>query len=420
MGVLFSRKQQKRQIFPIPPIAPYPGGPTGGFSYDNGNSSERSLRVPVVWACVKLLADTVSILPLETYEAAPQQVDGVARKVANPEVIKVPEPGRTQSEWIHCIMVSLLLRGNAYGLMQFDNQGRPTEIVLLHPDLVRVNVSPLGELSYTINKNGTSITLPRSMVWHLRGLTLPGSFEGMSPIAYAAATIGLDMAARDFAGGYFSESGMPKAVITHEAVINQAEATVIKDRVLTALNGREPLVMGGGVKFTPISIKPEESQFLETQNASVAQISRYFGVPPEMVGGSGSSSMTYANVEQRSIDFLTFSVQFWLKRIEDSCATLLPSTQITKFDVRPLLRTSAEDAAKVDNMRVAGKIMTPDEIRARYNLPPLTPEQIKLLDLVPMIATPLGGMKGLPPEIVKAEALKKQQDQANPTPKAGE
>src|SRR6266403_2797342 len=168
MGVLFSRKQQKRQIFPIPPIAPYPGGPTGGFSYDNGNSSERSMRVPTVWACVKLLADTVSILPLETFESAPQQVDGVARKIPNSEVISTPEPGRTQSEWIHCVMVSLLLRGNAYGLMQFDNQGRPTEIVLLHPDLVRVNVSPLGEISYTISKNGTSLTLPRTMVWHLR------------------------------------------------------------------------------------------------------------------------------------------------------------------------------------------------------------------------------------------------------------
>lgn len=420
MGVLFSRKQQKRQIFPIPPIAPYPGGPTGGFSYDTGFSSEKSMRVPTVWACVKLLADTVSILPLDTYDAAPLQVDGVSKKIINADVITTPEPGRTQSEWIHCVMVSLLLRGNAYGLLQFDKNGRATEVVLLHPDLVTVNISKTGVISYTINKGGENITLPSQMVWHLRGLTLPGSYEGLSPIAYAAATLGLDVAARDFAGGYFAESGMPKAVITHDAVINQAEATVIKDRVLTALNGREPLVIGGGVKFTPISIKPDEAQFLQTQNANVAQIARYFGVPPEMVGGSGSSSMTYANVEQRSIDFLTFSVQFWLKRIEDSCSTFLPKAQITKFDVRPLLRTSAIDSAKVDNMRIAGKIMTPDEIRARYNLPPLTPEQIKLLDLVPIIATPLGGMKGLPPEIVKAEALKKQQELDTPTPKAGE
>jgi phage portal protein BeeE len=72
------------------------------------------------------------------------------------------------------------------------------------------------------------------------------------------------------------------------------------------------------VKYTPIQVSPEESQFLATQQANVAQVARYFWIPPEMVGGSGGNSMTYANVEQRSLDFLTYAVSFWLKRIEDA------------------------------------------------------------------------------------------------------
>lgn len=420
MGVLFSRNPEKRQAFPIPPIPPYPAA---GTSYVDYGQPERALTIPTVWGCVALLSNTISILPLEVYESAPKQVDLVAKKIVPPRVIREPEPGRTQSEWLHCIMISLLLRGNAYGIKTFDSSGYCTEVVLLHPDLIHLEVDETtGTITYVVRKpGGLSRVYQQSQIFHVRGMTIPGMFEGLSPIAYAKATIGLDASARAFAAGYFDDSGMPKAVITAERPINQSEAQIVKERVLSALNGREPLVVGGGVKFTPIQIKPDESMFLETQNADVAQIARYFGVPPEMVGGSGGSSMTYANVEQRSLDFLTFSIQFWLKRIEDAVATLLPRTQLTRFDTANLLRTSAEDSAKVDNMRVAGKIMTPDEIRAKYNLPPLTPEQIKILDLVPMVATPLGGMKGLPPEIVKQEALRKQQEGDNPpAPKEGE
>lgn len=419
MGILFSRNTEKRQIFPIPPIPPFPSATS---PYADYGQPERALQIPTVWGCVALLSNTISILPLEVFESAPKQVDQVAAKVISPRVIREPEPGRTQSEWLHCIMVSLLLRGNAYGVKTFDSSMYCTEVTLLAPDLVQMRVdSKTGEITYVVHHPSGDRVYKRDQIFHVRGLTLPGSFEGLSPIAYAKATIGLDASARAFAAGYFDDSGMPKAVITGDRPINQQEAQVVKDRVMSALNGREPLVVGGGVKFTPIQIKPDESMFLETQNADVAQIARYFGVPPEMVGGSGGSSMTYANVEQRSLDFLTFSIQFWLKRIEDAVGTLLPRTQITRFDVANLLRTSAEDAAKIDNMRVAGKIMTPDEIRAKYNLPPLTPEQIKILDLVPMVATPLGGMKGLPPEIVKQEALRKQQEGETPkTPKEGE
>lgn len=413
MGILFSRNVEKRQIFPIPPIPPYP---SANSSYVDYGQPERALQIPTVWGCVSLLANTISILPLDVFESAPKQVDLVAKKVIPPRVIREPEPGRTQSEWLHCIMISLLLRGNAYGIKTFDSSGYCTEVVLLHPDVIRLDINrDTGVITYIVTKpGGHQIVYSADRIFHVRGLTLPGMFEGLSPIAYAKATIGLDASARAFAAGYFDDSGMPKAVITADRPINQSEATVVKDRVMAALNGREPLVVGGGVKFTPLQIKPDESMFLETQNADVAQIARYFGVPPEMVGGSGGSSMTYANVEQRSLDFLTFSIQFWLKRVEDATGTLLPRTQITRFDPANLLRTSHVDAAKVDNMRVAGKIMTPDEIRAKYNLPPLTPDQIKILDLVPMVATPLGGMKGLPPEIVKQEAARKQQEGATP------
>ncbi len=239
-------------------------------------------------------------------------------------------------------------------------------------------------------------TLGSKEIWHVRGMTLPGSHIGLSPIAYAAMVIGVDISARKFSKDFFDGSSLPKATVTSDQAIDQAQAQTIKDRIIASMSTRDPIVLGAGLKFTPLQVKPEESQFLESQNANVSQIARYFGVPPEMVGGTGSSSMTYANVEQRSIDFLTYTLSPWLKRLEDSLVALVPGTQTILFDLDPLLRTDAKTTAEVDNMRIAGKIKSPTEIRSEINLPQMTPEQKIEVNLVPITVTPLGGMKGLP------------------------
>ena len=106
--------------------------------------------------------------------------------------------------------------------------------------------------------------------------------------------------------------------------------------------------------------------------------------------------MTYANVEQRSLDFLTYAVSFWLKRIEDAVFTLLPGAQFVRFNTSALLRVDAQTQATVDNMHLAGKLTVPSEIRAREGLAPFTPAQMAEADMVPLTITPNGGAKALP------------------------
>jgi HK97 family phage portal protein len=132
---------------------------------------------------------------------------------------------------------------------------------------------------------------------------------------------------------------------------------------------------------------------LATQSANVAQIARFFGIPPEMVGGSGTSSMTYANVEQRSLDFLTYGLAPWLKRIEDAISLLLPNGNYVEFDVSKLLRTDAETAAKVALQHIAGKVYAPSEVRARLGEPPMTEAQKIEADMVPLVPTATGGVR---------------------------
>src|SRR6185312_6687832 len=105
---------------------------------------------------------------------------------------------------------------------------------------------------------------------------------GLSPITYAATTLGLDIASRRFASGFFEGDGIPKAVMSTDRDLTEDQATSTKNRLLNVFRNREPLVIGGGWKYQAMQVNPEESQFLATQQANVAQIARYFGVPPEM------------------------------------------------------------------------------------------------------------------------------------------
>lgn len=388
MGVLTGRRE-RRQWAPEPVIAPYPG-----VNMFGGPSSlakpEQALIVPAVWACVNLLSSAVSMLPLETY----RRTSGVPARITDPMLVTNPSADMTQSEWLHMLMVSLLLRGNAYGLKTgLDTGVRPTQLVLLNPDKVRMRDDGNGGVRYFVGPNQTDVT---ARMWHVRGMTLPGTSVGLSPIEYAATAIGVDLASRKFARDFFDGGGIPKATLSSDQMLTQEQADTAKQRLQVATANREPAVFGAGIKYQPISVRPNESQFLETQAANISEIARFFGIPAEMVGGKTGSSLTYTNVEQRSLDFLTYGVSFWLKRIEDAFFGLLPQPQFVRFNAAALLRADAQTQAEVDVLNVAGKIRPPSEIRTEHNWAPLTTAQKAELELIPLTVQPTGRPKSLP------------------------
>jgi HK97 family phage portal protein len=374
-----------------------------------------ALVVPAVWACVALLSNAVSMLPLETYRRTPS----LSQRITDPDVVLTPSAGMTQSEWLHMLMVSLLLRGNAYGLKaQLDGQMRPTVVELLHPDKVDVRIDPeSGAVKYLLGPQKLDVT---ARMWHVRGLTLPGTVVGLSPISYAAAAIGVDLSSRKFARDFFDGGGIPKATLTTDMDLTQEQAQTAKERLRSATVNREPAVFGNGVKYNAISVKPEESQFLATQRANISEIARFFSIPAEMIGGETGSSLTYSNVEQRSIDFLTYGVSFWLKRIEDAFSVLLPQPQFVKFNTQNLLRTDAETQAKVDAIRVASKVLPPSRILTAMDEPPLTQDEKEELELVPLTVTatglPRATLKGSAPNVDVGKIVTPASDTGEPSP----
>lgn len=362
----------------VPPLPPFPG--TDMFGQRSVSSDPSSaITLPTIWACVNLVADTVSTLPLQTFRKG----GDVSVRITDPPLILNPTADKTQSEWLHELMVSLLVWGNAYcQIVSRDQMGRPTQLQILDPGLVRVVIdTSTGLVRYLVGQGSLDMT---GSIWHIRNITLPGKRVGLSPVIAAATTIGVDISARKFASDFYNGGGVPKATLQSDLVIDQQQADDAKKAVAAATMNREPLVLGEGLKYDLNSVKAEESQFLATQAFNIGQIARYFKIPAEMVGGSSGSSLTYTTVELNSLQFLTFGLGFWLRRIEDAFFQILPQPQKVQFDVSQLLRTDAESSAKVDAIDIAAKIIAPSEKRTKRNLPPLTQDQKDELELVPL------------------------------------
>lgn len=350
--------------FPEPIVPAFPGmNVFGGMSV----GLDGAMRNDAVWACVRLLAESVAMMPATAYTIR----QGVrVPSQSQPELLKSPAYATTFSEWTYMTVVSLLLRGNAFSLIvDRDGQGYAKQVKTLSPDMVQVVESRDEPLKYRVN--GTEVAAADMI--HIRAFPIPGATQGLSPIKYAAARVLTSMdAASAFGSNFLAGGGHPSSILTTEKPLTADMATQFKEKFLSSVKNREPAVLSGGVKWESVQISPEESQFLETQKYGVTQIARIFGVPPEMIGAdSGKGSITYANVTQRSLDFLVYSVQPWLTRLEEAYSALLPGAQHVRFDTSVLVRMDETTKAAVDAVRLKSGVKTINEVRASIDMAPV-------------------------------------------------
>jgi HK97 family phage portal protein len=383
--------REHRSWAPEPIVSPFPG--VNLFGGNRAPSLDQAMRDSAVWACVWLVAETVSMMPLDAFTKRA----GVRVPISNPPLLERPSSDALMPDWISMIVVSLMLRGNSYGhILNFDRDGYPDQIEIMDPDVLRAHQDrATGKMIYQTPANGV---IPNDRIWHTRAYRLPGRPFGLSPIQYASTKINTNAAIDQFALGYFQDAPHPSSVLTSDQSINQEQARTIKERLIASVSGREPLVLGAGLKFSGLSVTPEESQFLATQKLGVAGIARIFRVPPEMIAAEAGNSMTYANIESKGVDFLTYSIQSWLNRIEAAIAPLMAGKKHARFDTSVLTRTDLETRIKAGAIAIASKQQTPDEVRAWSDLPPLTDEQKTFLELVPLTVSPTGMPKSTLPK----------------------
>jgi HK97 family phage portal protein len=329
----------------------------------SGGAQERALRLAPVYAATRLLSDSVASMPLKSYLDK-----GARRSIPLPPVFTRPAAVGTRYDWLHRCMTSLTLRGNAYGLVvSHDVNGWPDQVEWLHPDDVHVqdNFAAVPVWFYKGRR------LDPGQMFHIPAYTLPGQILGLSPIAHFATTMDTALLAEQFGRDWFANGSTPAAVLETEKVVDKDAASILKSRFKEAAAGRDVVALGMGVKYRPISVPANESQFLETIKASANQIAAIYGVPPEKVGGETGGSLTYATVEQNSIDLLTWTLRPWLARLEEALSKLRPPAEDVQFNADAMLRT--DTLTRYQTYRIARVIglNSVDELRELEDLEPL-------------------------------------------------
>jgi HK97 family phage portal protein len=326
------------------------------FFFGNSTSGKRvnersAMQMTAVYACVRILSEAIAGLPLHLYRYTDS--GGKEKAVDSPLYFLLhdePNIEMTSFAFRETLMTHLLLWGNAYAQIIRNGKGEILGLYPLMPDRMTVDRDDKGKLYYEyrvsnddapLNKDST-VRLKPYDVLHIPGLGFDG-LVGYSPIAMAKNAIGLAIAAEEYGSKFYANGATPSGVLEHPGIVKDPEK--VRESWQSAFGGsanaNKTAVLEEGMKYNPISIAPEQAQFLETRKFQINEIARIFRVPPHMVGDLEKSS--FSNIEQQSLEFVKYTLEPWIVRWEQSIMRSLLSAEekkkyFVKFNVDGLLR----------------------------------------------------------------------------------
>lgn len=332
----------------------------------NIRTDDQALRLHSVFAAVRLLADSVSCLPLHVYRL----VDDRRVKVPGATVFDEPSAVDTPFDWVYKLMTSTLIHGDAFGMVTSrDRFLHPTNVEWLKTASIYVDESK-STIRPEIFYEGKRID-NLDDVFVVRGFVRAGRFRGLSPIEVFAESIGRGLAAAQYGGDWYANGGFPPGTMkNNKKTVPDKESREIRARLTRAIRAREPLVYGEEWDYNAVAIPPEQAQFLGAMRLNAAQIASIYDVPPERVGGEPGGSLTYATQEQDQIR-LALTVQKWCTRLEYAFARLLPRGQYARFNIDAMIRTDLKTRHEVFQIDRTIGLKSVDELRALDDLAPL-------------------------------------------------
>ena len=311
--------------------------------------AESAIRMSTVYSCVRLLADTVSSLPVGAYvRRGRNRLPYATVYGEQPKWVAKPNPETTRLEFYEQIVTSFKLEGNAFILTVRDDMGDVQELYVIDPRYVRIERMAPGEpfIYYVKVKDQGGYyeqVLDNKQILHIPDFRLPGQWYGLSPIAACRTTIGAAMAADTYAASYFGNAANPGGVIEVPGELTQEQAQDIgRDWNIThtgPFKAGKIGILSGGASFTPLQINAQDAQLLDTRRFSVEEIARIFRVPLSLLGHPVAGAMSFASVEAQNLSFVQHSLRPILERIEQSLSALLPEPDgFIRFNLDALLR----------------------------------------------------------------------------------
>ena len=313
-----------------------------GYSFFFGSTAsgkavnERSaMQMSAVYACVRVIAETIASLPLHVYEST----DAGSRKANEHTLYRLlhdePNNEMTSFIWREVMLSHLLLWGNSYCQIIRSGRSRIVGLYPLLPDHMAVDRDTKGKLTYTYTTSeGRMEQLNPEDVLHIPGLGFDGVM-GYSPIALEKSAVGLSIAAEEYGSKFFGNGAMPSGVLTHPNTVKDPKR--LRESWNAAYGGSansgKVAILEESMTFTPISIPNDAAQFLETRKFQVTEICRIFRVPPHMIGDLERA--TFSNIESQNISFAVHTIRPWLVRIEQAVnRALIPPNEKGRFYVQ--------------------------------------------------------------------------------------
>ena len=360
-----------------------------GSSTSGKPVTERTaMQMTAVYSCVRILAEAVAGLPVHLYRytdsgGKEKAIDHPLYQLLHDE----PNPEMSSFVFRETLMTHLLLWGNAYAQVIRNGKGEVVGLYPLMPNKMTVDRDENGQLYYTYQRSkeeahtmeGSSVVLKPSDVLHIPGLGFDG-LVGYSPIAMAKNSIGMAIACEEYGAKFFANGATPGGILEHPGTVKDPQR--VRDSWNSAFGGsanaNKVAVLEEGMKYTPISISPEQAQFLETRKFQINEIARIFRVPPHMVGDLEKSS--FSNIEQQSLEFVKYTLDPWVVRWEQSLQRALltqeeKQTYFVKFNLEGLLRGDYQSRMNGYAIGRQNGWMSANDIRELENLDRIPAEE---------------------------------------------
>lgn len=368
----------------------------GSFRSRSGKSVnvKSALEVTAVLACVRVIAEGISQVPLKLYRERPGGGSDPARDHPLYRVLYLrPNPWQTSFEFRESLIFHTVLTGNFFAFIN-KTRGQVTELIPLDPGSVTVYRGARGVLSYSVAPQieepssedygemqrpgfGEGKVFPAETIWHVRGPSW-NTWMGMPAVRLAREAIGLAMATEEAHALLHANGGQTTGLYSVEGKLDDKQRRTLRDYVeycMMAANKFKPFILDNNAKFTPTSMTGVDAQHIETRKHQVEEICRAFRVMPIMIGQADKAA-TYASAEQMFLAHVIHCIAPWTTRIQQSInANLLTEEEqesglYAKFNLNALMHGAARDRSEFYYKLWQMGVLCPNEIRALEEMNP--------------------------------------------------
>ena len=330
-------------------------------------TEDSAMQLSAVWACVRLLSETVASLPVNVYRKTPK-----GRELAPDHwlaVLMARKPNRYQTkvEFFETLMLNLALHGNAYAKITKVG-GKIRSLLPLMASQIETKLLADGSVVHLYRADGNVDVLSAESVWHVK--LYGNGIVGKSPLAFGRNMFGIAQAAEQSVSKIYANGGKPSGVLSFDRLLTPAQRASVRENFSTLTTGTDDrlLVIEQGMKFDAVSMSPQDIELLASRKHQIDEIARWFGVPSILINQNEGSTTLGSSTAEIISGFYKLNLRPYLERIEASVKTWLFTPEEAnqyefEFDFEGLLRSDLKSRLEGYRTAVAGTILTPNEVR---------------------------------------------------------